>query len=113
MLAFSQKLLRNQFVNGDSAVTPRAFRAVGVGKTNHIIQWGAGVSAGEVTIEKADREDYTGTWAPVTVVTYSGGAPKEDYVFVGESASAFRHRITQPVLEGTVTSKISAVEDDI
>lgn len=110
MLAFSQKLLRNQFALNDVGTTPIAFRKTGIDDTDHIVNWGVGVTSGEVTIEKADREDYAGTWAPVSVVTFSGTAPKEDYVQAPGPAGAYRHRITQIVTDGTVTSKITATE---
>lgn len=76
---------------------------------HHHIQWATGVTAGEVTIECADSSGYTGTWAPMAVVTFSGTAPKEDYVYTPGCPKALRHRITTTVSGGaapTVTTKL-------
>src|SRR5437016_3236434 len=76
-----------------------------VGSTHHV-RWAEGVLEGEVTIEVADEVNYTGAWTPVAVVTFSGLAPKQDYVTVAGTYAAYRHRITQPVQGGSVSTKI-------
>jgi len=85
--------------------------AVKVGKlglvdTTHYITWGDGAISGEVTIESASKAGYTGTWAPIAVVTFTSDGPKEDYVRVQGAYGALRHRISSPVSGGTVTTKI-------
>jgi len=113
MLAISQKLLDDQFAVDDAVATPDTFRYVGVEDTTHYIEWGDGVSAGEVTIETAPKPAYDGTWAPVAVVTFDGSvtpAPKQEYVRVQGNYGAMRHRITSIVVDGTVTTRIEGAD---
>lgn len=79
---------------------------LGLLETTHHISWGTGVTAGVVEIEVADDPAYTGTWAPVATVTFSGTAPKQDYVRVAGAYKAMRHRISTAVADGTVSSRI-------
>src|SRR4051794_21326651 len=79
---------------------------LGLVETTHHISWSTGVSVGEVTIETADDVDYTGTWAPVAVITFAGTAPKQDYARVQGTYGAIRHRLSVAVTGGTVTTKI-------
>lgn len=76
--------------------------------TTHYINWAAGVVMGEVTIESSDEPSYTGPWVVEQVVTFSGGAPKLDKVVIEGAFGAIRHRITQPVVGGSVTTKLVA-----
>lgn len=76
---------------------------------HHHFQWATGVTAGEVVIECADSSTYAGTWAPMATVTFSGTAPKEDYVFTPGQPKAIRHRISTTVSGGaspSVTTKL-------
>lgn len=107
--AISQRLLSEAAAEGDTGTTPPAFRNCGVLETTHLIEWSEGVSSGVVEIETAASEDYAGTWAPVSTVTFDGSetpAPKTEYVRVQGSYGAMRHRISTIVTDGTVTSKI-------
>lgn len=79
---------------------------LGLDTTTHYINWSSGVIQGEVTIEVADEVNYTGAWTLVATVTFAGTAPKIDYVTVEGAHGAYRHRITQPVVGGSVTTKI-------
>jgi hypothetical protein len=109
MLAISQKLLDGQFAAEDAVATPEPFRYAGTEETTHYIEWGEGVSAGEITIETAPKPAYDGTWAPVATVTFDGSvtpAPKQEYVRVQGQYGAMRHRISSVVLDGTVTTRI-------
>lgn len=67
------------------------------------VAWSSGVSAGVVTIESAPNATYTGTWAPLAVVTYTSGSPKCDLVQVSGTGLAFRARISTAITGGTVT----------
>lgn len=79
---------------------------LGLDATTHHVRWNEGVLVGEVTIEVASEVNYTGAWTPVGVVTFSGVAPKEDTVTIKGPYGAYRHRITQQVQGGSVTTKI-------
>ncbi len=113
MQLIAQKLLDGAFAVDDAVATPTVFRHLGSINTKHSIEWSEGVNTGEVTIEEADKEDYAGTWAPVTVVTFDGSttaAPKTEVVNTNADGRAYRHRITGIVEGGTVTTKISGSE---
>ncbi len=113
MLLIGQRLLSEAFADGDTAATPQIFRHLGPVATVHTIEWGEGVQSGEVTIEKAATEAYTGKWAVVAVVTFDNtvtDAPKADVVSEAATGQAYQHRITAPVEGGTVTTKIGAAE---
>ena len=105
--AISQYLLKDAFEEDAAGTTPKAFKACGCNETTHYIEWGEGVAAGVVEIESAPRETYTGTWAPISTVTFSGTAPKTDYVRVQGNYAALRHRVSTIVVDGTVSSKIT------
>lgn len=88
------------------AITPPPFRYVETLTTTHTIEWGDGVSSGVVEIEAAANELYSGTWSSLATVTFSGTAPKVDVVVIPGSFGAIQHRISTPVTDGTVTTKI-------
>ena len=73
---------------------------------HHHISWGTGVTSGVVEIECADDSSYAGTWAPMATVTFSGTAPKQDYVYTPGRPRAIRHRISTVVANGTVTTRL-------
>lgn len=106
-LGISQKLLVRASAPDAVAVTPRAFRSLGILESLHDVHWDTGVSIGEVTIEGADREDAT-DWVALAVVTFTGTAPKRDVsTRISGTYGAFRHHITVPLNDGaTVTTKI-------
>lgn len=109
LLGISQNLLQDQFANEDSVATPEAFRYSGCLSTTHYVRWGEGVQRGEVTIETAAKPDFAGKWQTVGVVTFDGStdpAPKNEYLNVPGTYGAFRHRITDPIDGGTVTTTI-------
>lgn len=110
LLGISQNLLQDQFANDDSVATPEAFRHAGCLSTTHSIKWGDGVQRGEVTIETAHKPDYAGKWQALQVMTFDGStdaAPKTDSVTIAGTYPAFRHRITDPIDGGFVTSAIT------
>lgn len=72
----------------------------------HHISWSTGVLSGAVTVECADVSTYAGTWAPIAVVTFSGTAPKQDYVFSPGRPRAIRHRISTVLVGGTVSTRL-------
>ena len=67
----------------------------------------AGVSAGAVQIETADKDDYAGTWAalgsPVAVT-----ASTQKIVQLTGNLGAIRARISTTVVDGTVSVRILA-----
>lgn len=107
MLGINQKLLMEASETDTAAATPQAFRHCGLLSSTHTVEWSDSASSGVVEIEAASSEAYAGTWSPVATVTFSGTAPKVDHVHVPGSYPAFRHRLSQPVTDGTVTTKIS------
>lgn len=72
----------------------------------HHISWSTGVVSGVVEVECADDSSYAGTWAPMGTVTFSGTAPKQDYVFTPGRPRAIRHRISTVLVGGTVTTRL-------
>lgn len=105
----SQRLLSDQSEADDVGVTQGAFRGSGVEDTIHTIEWGDGASSGSIAIEVADSEAYTGKWTLLQTMTLDASvdpAPKTDTVRISGSYGAFRHRIVNPITDGTVTSKI-------
>lgn len=73
---------------------------------HHHINWGTGVISGAVTVECADSAAYAGTWAPIAVVTFSGTAPKQDYVYSPGMPRCIRHRVSTVLAGGTVTTSL-------
>lgn len=67
------------------------------------VVWSTGVNAGAVTIETAHDPNYSGTWAPLVVVTWSGSANKEDVVQITGIHAALRPRVSTNVTGGTVS----------
>jgi hypothetical protein len=124
--ALSQKLLVNQSVVADPSqpaaaaydglsgpqvpapgVAQVSCEKLGLWSVTHFISWAAGVTIGEVTIEAADEPSYTGPWQAIAPpVTFNGVAPKQDVVTIQGTFGAIRHRITQPVVGGSVTTKV-------
>lgn len=70
------------------------------------VEWSTGVTAGVVTVETAFDALYTGTWAPLQVVTYASGAPKADIVQITGIHGALQTRISTAVSGGTVTTRL-------
>ena len=127
MVSLSQRLLVAQSVVADESqpnlapfkgrrgvavpnpgVAAISTKKLGVYTLTHHVRWNVGVLVGEVTIEVADDVSYDGSWAAVGVVTFEGTAPKQDAVVLNNHYGAVRHRITQPVVGGSVTTKVVA-----
>lgn len=68
------------------------------------VDWGTNVTSGAVTVETAVDQNYTGTWAPLQVVTFSATAPKQDVVQVTGVHWAIRTRISTVVAGGTINT---------
>src|SRR6185295_8585263 len=109
-LGIKAKLLVAKSALNDAAITPEVFGTLGIQRTTSTIKWGTGVVSGAVTVEGADDPAYTGTWAPIAVVTFSGTAPKEDYVQADGSFGAIRHRVSTVLSGGTVDSFIQGAD---
>lgn len=68
------------------------------------VDWGVNVTSGAVTVESAVDQNYTGTWAPLVVVTFSATAPKQDVVQITGVHWSIRTRISTVLAGGTVNS---------
>lgn len=112
MLAIDQTLLVAKTASGAKAQTPAVFKTIPTRGTTHEISWATGVTSGVVEIESAPDADYTGTWAPVATVTFSGTAPKVDYVYVPGNHPAFQHRISTIVAGGASPSVTTSIQGD-
>ena len=97
------QVLLNAVTTGSTAYQSRSGSAPQIGYHHHI-KWASGVTAGAVTIECADDDDYTGTWASMMVVTFSGTAPNQDYVYTPGRPKAIRHRVSTTVSGGASPS---------
>lgn len=82
---------------GTSAVLRLPF----FGRAGMLVEWGEGVSAGEVTFETADAEDYAGTWNASLVLT-APGASQATGVAAEIAGSVGRVRISDDIVGGTV-----------
>ncbi len=119
----SQYLLVNQSIEADPAqpafasagstsgvfVGPPGVVAVnceklGLVTSTHHIKWNGGTDAGEVTIEGSGEVAEPGPWAVLQVVPFSGRAT--DAVVIMGAYGALRHRISSPIIGGTVTTKV-------
>jgi hypothetical protein len=67
------------------------------------IIWGAGTSAGAVTIESSYLDTYAGTWAPITTVAWSA-ASKQDMVQLTGVQMNLRTRVSTTIVGGTVST---------
>ena len=104
--AIAQRLLDEASALNDATITPQGFRQSGCIDTVHTMEWSDGVSSGEVVIEAADREtDAAADWAIIATVPYDGTA--RVMTPIHGAYRAFKHRISQPVTDGTVTSRIA------
>ncbi len=67
--------------------------------------FGAGVTAGVITIETAPYADYAGTWSPIPsgTITFAGTAPNAGHLSIVGAYLALRARISTAVADGTVT----------
>jgi hypothetical protein len=72
------------------------------------VEWSAGCSAGEVTLEQASSADFAGTWAPLCTAIAWNAANKCDAVQLAYICGAVRPRLTSNVVGGTVTVKVFA-----
>lgn len=130
--ALSQRLLVNQTVMADPSQpkyanfdalsgTNAALQTPGVAavtceklgllESTHYIKWGAGVTAGEITIETSSEVSDTDPWPSEQVINFADAnlpAPRQDKVRIQGTHGAYRHRITVPIQGGTVTTKIVA-----
>lgn len=69
------------------------------------IIWGAGTSAGAVTIETADNDAYAGVWAALSTVPWTA-VSKEDVVQITGIHKSIRTRISTAIVGGTVSTWI-------
>lgn len=106
MVGIAQRMLNEASNENDVGVA--VLKRHGIEQTVHTIKWNDGVQAGTVVIETADDRDYTGKWAPLQAVSFDGSdpAPKTDTVRLDGSYPVIRHRISEIVEGGTVTSRI-------
>lgn len=79
--------------------------SLGLDEVTHYIDWSDTSEGGEVTIETASDAAYTGTWGVLQVVPWTG-ANRTDPVRLGGVYQALRHRVSQSILAGTVTTRV-------
>jgi hypothetical protein len=66
-----------------------------------VVTFGAGTSAGVVTIEGAASENFTGTWAALATITWAA-ASRAHETFISGAFLARRVRISTAIVGGTV-----------
>lgn len=71
-----------------------------VRETTVYVEFGPNTSAGVVTIEAAPYQEYTGTWAQVTTISWAA-ANRAHYASVTGVHLALRARISTTVVGGT------------
>lgn len=108
MVAIAQRMLSGASLVNDAQAADLS--RLGLLTTTHTFKWDAAVTTGVVVIEAADDPAYAGTWAVLETVTFSGTAPKLDTRKIDGPYAALRHRVTSPVLDGVVTSRIDGSE---
>jgi hypothetical protein len=67
------------------------------------VVWGAGTTAGAVTIESSYLDTYTYTWAPLAVIPWSAAASQDIVQITGVHVN-LRTRISTTVVGGTVST---------
>jgi hypothetical protein len=102
----SQALFTDQSALNASGVLGQPYAAECREFAVYII-WGAGTSAGGVTIESATTSTYTGTWAPVTTAVAWSAASKQDLVSITGAHMNLRARISTLVTGGTVSTWVT------
>jgi hypothetical protein len=80
-------------------------RGLGCLSTTHTVRWDDGVGAGVVVLEVADDVTFTGTWQLMQTFPFAGPNRVDVYKLDGPY-KAIRHRITEDIVGGTVTSRI-------
>ena len=83
--------------NGTPAAIPPSFFA-----HQFVVKWSAGVSAGAIQIETADKADYSGTWAAVGAPIATAAASSEQVSNITGTYGALRARVSTTVVGGTV-----------
>lgn len=68
------------------------------------VEWSSGVSGGEVIVETAKDESYTGTWA--LLATLSAASDKQDIVQGHGPFRAIRTRISIAITGGNVSTEL-------
>lgn len=111
MLAISQPLLQGaQSLNQSNVASVYLSGAEGY---DHSITWDAGSLGGEVTVEAADSPTFAGTWAFIGKVSgpaAPANAPKMDLISGSTTGKYVRHRVSQALAGGTVSSRIKGTE---
>lgn len=83
--------------------------AVNVSYTQSILtHWSIGARDGEVIIECADSKSFSGTWAELARIPFSGENKLDLYQHNGP-CPFIRTRITKAISGGTVTTKIQCL----
>jgi hypothetical protein len=70
------------------------------------VDWTTGTLSGGVVVETAMTQGYTGRWAPLATVTFSGTAPLQDVVQITGAHQWLRTRVDTAVGSGTVNTYI-------
>jgi len=91
------------FNDGQTAATGTSIDSREIRGINLVVETGAGVSAGVVTLEGAVSSDYSGTWVSLGAITTNAAltAFKEGHDNLAESFPYVRARISTGLTGGT------------
>lgn len=95
----------------DALTAQNASGTIGIADAANSREWGfyvefsSGSAAGVVLIETASDENYAGTWAVLSTVTWSAQS-KSHYVALTGVFRAIRARISSAVTTGTVNVRV-------
>src|SRR5262249_28502864 len=88
----------NNVSSGTSVVIPlKNVESIGM-----MVEWGSGVTAGQVTFETADASDYADLWNPSIVLDKPTTVPSQTGLSVDMVGNYGRVRITTPIGNGNV-----------
>ena len=81
---------------------------IGVENSTHFIRWNEGVASGIVVIEAAGNPDETAAWHVLETVVFDNDGPSLVAKVIAGSFRAIRHRVSEVVVDGTVSTRIEA-----
>ena len=102
---YSGMLLENKSALNDSG-TVGPNEVGDADSINVTVEFGAGTSAGAVTVESAGNAGYGGTWAQEAAVNWAA-ASRAHVVNIPGPRDSVRARISTAIVGGTVNAKIS------
>ncbi len=100
MLEVSQRML--DAASTDETAVAIDLHRVGCERTTHTVEWGAGTSAGVVTIEAAESTAYAGTWHSLATVTWGAESTTETITLQPATTRTVEERVLVPARYVTV-----------